>query len=128
MFSGSKLGSPVTSAVTRHQSRVYFVDCKGILTPILRTWVQKSTLLLQNRGHAEVLKKDPFFREIRNAGAPPHLSAPAGSIIYGSSHLWPFITSLLGVSSPQEDCRPQTTILSRGSYSWCTLNRDSIFV
>ena len=33
--------------------------------------VQKSTLLLQNRGHAEVLKKDPFFREIRNAGAAP---------------------------------------------------------
>ena len=71
LFSGSKLGSPVTSAVTRRQSRVYFVDCKGILTPILRTWVQKSTLLLQNRGHAEVLKKDPFFREIRNAGATP---------------------------------------------------------
>ena len=42
-----------------------------ILTPILRTWVQKITLLLQNRGHAEVLKKDPFFREIRNAGAAP---------------------------------------------------------
>ena len=41
------------------------------MTPILRTWVQKSTLLLQNRGHAEVLKKDPFFREIRNAGATP---------------------------------------------------------
>ena len=71
MFSGSKLGSPVTSGVTLHQIRVYFVACKGILTPILRTWVQKSTLLLQNRGHAEVLKKDPFFREIRNAGAAP---------------------------------------------------------
>ena len=68
---GSKLGSPVTSGVTRRQSRVYFVDFKRILTPILRTWVQKSTLLLQNRGHAEVLKKDPFFREIRNAGATP---------------------------------------------------------
>ena len=40
--------------------------------PILRTRVQKSTLLLQNRGHADVLKtKDPFFREIRNAGAAP---------------------------------------------------------
>ena len=34
-------------------------------------WVQKSTLLLKNRGHAEVFKKDPFFREIRNAGAGP---------------------------------------------------------
>ena len=71
MFSGSKLGSPVTLGVTRRQSRVYFVDCKGILTPILGTWVQKRTLLLQNRGHAEVLKKTPFFREIRNAGAAP---------------------------------------------------------
>ena len=58
---GSKLGSPVTSGVTLRQSCGYFVDCKGILTPILRTWVHKSTLLLQNRGHAEVLKKDPFF-------------------------------------------------------------------
>ena len=47
------------------------MDCKGILTPILRTWVLKSTLLLQNRGHAEVLKKDPFFLEIRNEGAAP---------------------------------------------------------
>ena len=78
MFSGSKLGSPVTSGVTLRQSCGYFVDCKGILTPILRTWVHKSTLLLQNRGHAEVLKKDPFFREIRNEGAAPplYLSAP----------------------------------------------------
>ena len=63
---GSRLGSPVTSGVTRRQSHVYFVDCKGILNPILRTLVQKSTLLLQNRRHAEVLKKDPFFREICN--------------------------------------------------------------
>ena len=57
---GSKLRSPVTSGVTRRQSRVYFVDCKLILTPIHRTWVQKSTLLLQNHRHAEVLKEDPF--------------------------------------------------------------------
>ena len=28
-------------------------------------------IALQNRGHAEVLKKDPFFREIRNAVRPP---------------------------------------------------------
>ena len=59
------------SGVTRRQSRVCFVDCKGILTPILRTWVQQNTLLLQNRGHAVVLKKDPFFLEIRNEGAAP---------------------------------------------------------
>ena len=43
------------------------MDCKGILTPILRTWVQKSNLFFQNRGHAEVLKNDPCLREIRNA-------------------------------------------------------------
>ena len=49
----------------------YFLDCRVILTPILCTWVQKSTLLLQNRGHAEVLKIDPFFREIRKAGGAP---------------------------------------------------------
>ena len=75
MFSGSsKLGSPVTSGVTRRQSRIYFVECKGILTPILRTWVQKSTLLLQNRGHAEVLKKDPFFRKYLTRVRPPSVS------------------------------------------------------
>ena len=75
LFSGSKLGSPVTSAVTRRQSRVYFVDCKGILTPILRTWVQKSTLLLQNRGHAEVLKKT----QVRPPSVPecPHRACNA---------------------------------------------------
>ena len=33
LFSGSRLGSPVTSGVTRRQSRVNFVDCKGIFTP-----------------------------------------------------------------------------------------------
>ena len=58
--SEARVGSQVTSGVTRRQSRLYFVDCKGIFTPILRTWVQKSTLPLQNRGHAEVLKKNPF--------------------------------------------------------------------
>ena len=47
------------------------MDFKGILTPILRSRVQKSTLLLQNRRHAEVLKEDHSFREIRNAGVPP---------------------------------------------------------
>ena len=41
------------------------------MTHILRTWVQKSTLLLQNRSHTEVLKKDTFFGKIRNQIAPP---------------------------------------------------------
>ena len=80
---GCKLGSPDTSGVTRRQSRVCFVDCKGILTPILRTWVQKSTLLLQNRGHAKVLKKTPssakYVTKVRSPPPPPpplYLSAP----------------------------------------------------
>ena len=50
--SGIRLGSPVTSGVTLRQSRVYFVDCKGIFTPTYYVC-------------------DPFSREIRNAGAPP---------------------------------------------------------
>ena len=77
MFSGSKVGSPDTSGVTRRQSRVCFVDCKGILTPILRIWVQKSTLLLRNRGHAEVLKKTPSSAKYVTKVRPPlYLSAP----------------------------------------------------
>ena len=82
VFCGSKLGSPVTSGVTRRHSRVYFVDCEGIFTPILRTCVRKSTLLLQNRGHAEVLKKDPFFREIRNKGSPPPRGGGFSSVFF----------------------------------------------
>ena len=71
LFSGSKLGSPVTSEVTRRQSRAYFVDCERIFTPILRTWVQKSTLLLQNRWHAEVLKKTPSSAKYVTRVRPP---------------------------------------------------------
>ena len=36
----------------------------------------KSTLLLQNRGHAEVLKKDPFLCETRNEYASPPPPVP----------------------------------------------------
>ena len=46
------------------------MDCKGI---ILDTWVQKGTLLLQNRGHAEVLKKTPsakYVTQVRPPSAP----------------------------------------------------------
>ena len=72
MFSGGiKLGSPDTSGVTRCQSRICFVDCKGILTPILRTWVKKSTLLLQNRGHEKVLKKTPSSAKYVTKVRPP---------------------------------------------------------
>ena len=47
-------------------------DCKGILTPILRTWVQKSTpSFTKSRTCGGLKKKTPFFREIRNAGAAP---------------------------------------------------------
>ena len=45
--------------------------------PILRTWVQRSTLLLQNRGHAEVLKRTPSSAKYENRCGPPlYLSAP----------------------------------------------------
>ena len=68
---GGKHRSPVTLGDTRRQSRVYLVDCKGILTPILCTWVQKSTLLLQNRGHAEVFKKTPSTAKYVTRLRPP---------------------------------------------------------
>ena len=78
----------VTSGVTQRQSHVYFVDCKGILTPILRTWVQKSTLLLQNRGHAEVLKKTPssakYVKRVRPHSmpeCPPPPPPPPGFVV-----------------------------------------------
>ena len=53
---------------------------RGFWPPYFVPGYKKSTLLLQNRGHAEVLKNDPSLREIRNAGAPSppplYLSAP----------------------------------------------------
>ena len=53
LYSGSRLGSPVTSGVTQRQSRVYFVDCKGIFAP-----------------HTSYLgtKKYPSFTESRTCG------------------------------------------------------------
>ena len=44
---------------------------RGFPPPILRTWIQKSTLLLQNRGHAEVLKKTPSSAKYMYLFAPP---------------------------------------------------------
>ena len=44
---------------------------RGFSSPILRTWVQKSTLLLQNRGHAEVLKKTPSSAKYVTRCGPP---------------------------------------------------------
>ena len=71
--SGSRLGSPVTSGVSRRQSHLYLVDCKGMFIPplplILRTWVQQ--ILLQNRGHAEVLKKTPSSAKYVTRVRPP---------------------------------------------------------
>ena len=66
-----RLGSPVTSGVTRRQSPVYFV--RGFSTPILRIWVQKSTLLFKNRGHAEVLKKTPSSTKYVTRVRPPFI-------------------------------------------------------
>ena len=42
--------------------------------PIHRTWVQKSTLLLQNRGHAEVLKKTPSSAKYVTRVRPSYVS------------------------------------------------------
>ena len=89
---GSKLGSLVTSGVTRRHSRVYFVDCKGIFTPILRTWVRKSTLLLQNRGHAEVLKKTPSSAKYVTKVPHPR-DALLSEILLRILFLSPFYTS-----------------------------------
>ena len=61
------------------EPRKYFVDHKGIFTTILRTWVQNSTLFLQNRGHAEVVKKAPssakYVTRVRPPSVPEYLSA-----------------------------------------------------
>ena len=73
-------------------SRVYFVDCKGILTPILRTWVHKSTLLLQNRGHAEVFKKKTpssakYVTQVQ-PHPPPRWEFQSGSFLPRAEWLW----------------------------------------
>ena len=39
--------------------------------PILRNWVQRSTLLLQNHGHAEVLKRTPSSAKYETRVRPP---------------------------------------------------------
>ena len=75
LFSGSKPGSPVTSGVTRCQSRIYFVDCKGIFTPHTSYLGSKKYPSFTKSRTCGGLKKDPFFREIRNAGKL-YLSAP----------------------------------------------------
>ena len=71
LFSGSKLGSSVTSGVTRRQSRVYFMDCKGTFTPHTSYLGTKKYPSFTKSRTCGGLKKDPFFREIHNAGAAP---------------------------------------------------------
>ena len=57
---------------------------RGFSPPILRTWVQKSTLLLQNRGHVEVLKKTPssakYVTRVRPPSVPEFPPPPPGGI------------------------------------------------
>ena len=102
---GSRLGSPVTSGVTRRQSRVYFVDCNGILTPILRTMVQKSTLLLQKRGHAEVLKKTPSSAKYVTKVRPPSVPEcpPRARMTVGCSVLHNIATGRGELQPPLEE-------------------------
>ena len=74
LFSGSRLGSPVTSRVTRRHSRVYSVNCKGICTPVFRTWVQKVPFSYKI---AEILKRPLLPRNTwRGCGPPLYLRAP----------------------------------------------------
>ena len=67
-----RLGSPVTSVVTRRQSRIYFV--RGFSS--LVTGYKKVPFFLQNRGHAEVLKKTPSFAEYVTWCSPPESPPP----------------------------------------------------
>ena len=83
LFGGSRLGSPcpgahVTSGVTRRQSRVHIVDCKGIFTPHTSyLGTKKKYPSFTKSWTCGGLKKDPFFRGILNASAAPlYLSPP----------------------------------------------------
>ena len=62
-------GSPVTSGVTRRQSCIYFVDCKGISIPHTSYLGTKKYPSFTKSRACEGFKKDPSFREICNAGA-----------------------------------------------------------
>ena len=76
LFSGSRLGSPVTSGAPRRQSRVYFVDCKGNFKPHTLYQGTKKYPSFTKSQTCGGLKKDPFFREIRNASDPPPPPSP----------------------------------------------------
>ena len=66
LFSGSRLGSPVT----RRQSRVYFVHCKAFFTPHTSFLGTKKYPSFTKSPTCGGLKKK-FIREIRSAGAAP---------------------------------------------------------
>ena len=62
--------------------------------PILRTWVQKSTLLLQNRGHAEVLKR-PLLP--RNQSFYLQIHPPAYIHIYIHTHIHTYVCTYIQI-------------------------------
>ena len=96
LFSDSSTGSrsPVTSGVTRRQSRRYFVDCKGIFTPHVTYLGTKRYPSFTNRGNAEVLKRPLLPRNtLRRCG--PHLCYPwRHSLLFSTNRgrLFLFIT------------------------------------
>ena len=70
-FAAADSEAHVTSGVTRRQSRIYFVDCKGTFTPHTSYLVTKIYPFYTKSRAFRGLKKDPFFHEIRKAGTAP---------------------------------------------------------
>ena len=78
-FAAADSEAHVTSGVTRRDSEPHiFRRLLGDFhSPILRTWLQKNTLFIQNRGHSEVLKKTPSSAKyVRRVRPPLYLRAP----------------------------------------------------
>ena len=80
-FSGSRLGSLVTSVVT--QSRVHFVDCKGIFTPHTSYLGTKKYHSFTKSRTCGGLKKTPSSAKYVTRLRPPSVPecpTPPGSI------------------------------------------------
>ena len=68
----SRLGSPRHFGRHLASERHIFCGLLGDFHPtILRTWLQKNTLFIQNRGHSEVLKKTPSSAKYVRWVRPP---------------------------------------------------------
>ena len=80
LFCGNKLGSPVTSGVTRRQSRVCFVDCKGIFTPHTSYLGTKKYHSFTKSRTCGGLKKTPSSTKYVTRVPPPRATAAAGQL------------------------------------------------